>query len=98
MPQERIHQLTPRQQEILLWSCRGKTYADIAAILGLSSGTVKTYLDTARHKLNAVNITHAAAVAVATGIFTPEEILNRPEAADPPPDRANTPPPPQTPP
>jgi DNA-binding CsgD family transcriptional regulator len=79
MPQERVHQLTARQREILLWSCRGKTYADIAVILGLSTGTIKTYLDTARHKLNTVNITHAAAVAVATGIFTPEEIIQAEE-------------------
>jgi DNA-binding CsgD family transcriptional regulator len=95
---ERTHQLSAREREILLWSCRGKTYADIAAILGLAPGTVKTYLDTARHKLNVVNITHAAAVAVAIGIFTAEEILNRPEAAAPSIDPANTPQPPQTPP
>lgn len=89
---ERNHQLSPRQREILLWSCRGKTYADIALILGLSTASVKTYLDQTRWKLNAVNITQAAAVAVATGIFTPEEILT------PSRDQTNTPEPPQTPP
>lgn len=89
-PMERNHQLSPRQREILLWSCRGKTYADIALILGLSTASVKTYLDQTRWKLNAVNITQAAAVAVATGIFTPEEILT------PSPAQTSTPEPPQS--
>ena len=38
-------------------------------ILGLAFGTVKTHLDTARHKLQCMNLTHAAAVAFATGVF-----------------------------
>jgi DNA-binding CsgD family transcriptional regulator len=80
MPQERNHQLTEREREILLWSCRGKTFADTAMILGISTASIKTYLDHARWKLNAVNITQAAAIAVAVGIFTAEDILNRPEA------------------
>jgi DNA-binding CsgD family transcriptional regulator len=92
MAWERNHELSPRQREILLWACRGKTYADIAAILGLANASIKTYLDTTRHKLNAVNLPQACAIAVATGIFTPEEILT------PSLDRTNTPEPPQTPP
>jgi DNA-binding CsgD family transcriptional regulator len=74
------HPLSPREREILLWSCRGKTFADTAAILGLSTASIRTHLDHARYKLNAVNITHAAAVAVAVGIFTPEEVLQPPVA------------------
>ena len=80
---DRRHPLSPREREILLWSCRGKTYDDIAQIAGLSNGTVKRYLDTARHKLNVVNLIQACATAVAEGIFTSEEILNRPEAEVP---------------
>ena len=38
-------------------------------ILGLAFGTVKVHLDTARHKLQCMNLTHAAAVAFATGVF-----------------------------
>ena len=97
MPQEQNHQLSAREREILLWACRGKTYADITSIVGLSAHSVKTYLDHCRFKLNAVNITQAAAIAVATGIFTPADILNRPEAA-PTPGPANTPPRRQSPP
>ena len=44
------HQLSPRQREILLWSCRGKTYVEIGLITGLSKGSIKTYLDQARYK------------------------------------------------
>jgi DNA-binding CsgD family transcriptional regulator len=78
MPQERNHQLSAREREILLWACRGKTYAETAAILGLSTASIKTYLDHARYKLNTVNITQACAVASAVGIFTPDEILQPP--------------------
>jgi DNA-binding CsgD family transcriptional regulator len=95
MAWQRNHELTAREREILLWACRGKTYADTALIVGLATASVKTYLDHARYKLNAVNITQACAIAVAVGIFTPEDILNRPA---PSPDPANTPPPPQSPP
>lgn len=90
MEPDRRHRLSARQREILLWSCRGKTFADIALITGLSTASVKTYLDQARYKLNAVSITQAAAVAVAKGIFAPEEILT------PSPAQTSTPEPPQT--
>jgi len=42
---------------------------EIAEILGLAFGSVKTHLDAARHKLHCMNLTHAAAVAFATGSF-----------------------------
>jgi DNA-binding CsgD family transcriptional regulator len=61
--------LSKREEQCLIWAARGKTYQDIAGILNLSFGSVKSYLDTARHKLNCVNLTHAAAVAVATGVI-----------------------------
>jgi DNA-binding CsgD family transcriptional regulator len=86
MPQERNHQLTERQREILLWICRGKTYAEIAMILGLSNASIKSYLDTTRHKLNVVNLPQACALAVAYGILTADEILT------PSPDPTSTPP------
>jgi DNA-binding CsgD family transcriptional regulator len=91
----RNNQLSPREREILLWACRGKTYADISLIVGLANATIKSYLDTARHKLNVVNLTQACAVAVATGILTPDEILNPPpaEAEAPSSDPASAPPP-----
>ena len=75
---ERRHPLTKREREILLWACRGKTYAEIVLITRLSHASVKTYLDTARHKLNVVNLPQACAVAVAHGILSRDDILNRP--------------------
>ena len=89
----RRHQLSARQRQILLWACRGKTYAEIGLITGLGFASVKTYLDASRFKLNTTNIAHACAVAVAGGIFTAEEILLSPSH-----DQTNTPKPPQIPP
>ncbi len=59
--------LSRREEQCLIWAARGKTYQEIAEILELTFGSVKTHLDTARHKLNCMNLTHAAAYAVATG-------------------------------
>ena len=61
--------ISERELQCLIWSARGKTYKDIADILGVSFSTVKFYLDTARHKLNCINVTHTVAVAIATGII-----------------------------
>jgi DNA-binding CsgD family transcriptional regulator len=70
-----IH-LSNREEQCLLWAARGKTYQETAMILGLAFSTVKRHLDTARHKLQCMNLTQAAAVAVATGVF-PAQALDR---------------------
>ena len=62
-------QLSPREEQCLIWAARGKTYQEIADILSLSLGSVKTHLDTARHKLRCINLTHAVGIAVATGVI-----------------------------
>jgi DNA-binding CsgD family transcriptional regulator len=61
--------LSKREEQCLIWAARGKTYRDICEILNISFGSVKSYLDTARHKLNCINLTHAVAVAIATGVI-----------------------------
>ena len=61
--------LSRRERECLYWAARGKTFGEIATILDLSERTVKFYLDIARHKLQATNITEAVAKAVATHAF-----------------------------
>jgi DNA-binding CsgD family transcriptional regulator len=68
LPASSVH-LSNREEQCLLWAARGKTYQEIATIQGLAFGTVKTHLDAARHKLQCMNLTHAAAVAFATGVF-----------------------------
>ena len=60
-----------------MWSARGKTYAETALILGLSFGSIKSYLDTARYKLNAVTLPQATALAVACGIITTADLAGR---------------------
>lgn len=56
--------LSRRERECLYWASRGKTFSEIGIILSLSERTVKFYLDIARHKLGATNITEAVAKAV----------------------------------
>jgi DNA-binding CsgD family transcriptional regulator len=68
LPAFPVH-LSNREEQCLLWAARGKTYQEIAEILGLAFGSVKTHLDAARHKLHCMNLTHAAAVAFATGVI-----------------------------
>jgi DNA-binding CsgD family transcriptional regulator len=68
LPPLPVH-LSTREEQCLLWAARGKTYQEIAEILGLAFGSVKTHLDGARHKLRCMNLTHAAAVAFATGVI-----------------------------
>jgi DNA-binding CsgD family transcriptional regulator len=70
-------ELSKREEECLIWAARGKTYHDIARILNLSFASVKTYLDTARHKLSCINLTHAVAVAIATEVI-PAKALRQP--------------------
>jgi DNA-binding CsgD family transcriptional regulator len=56
--------LSPREALCLEWASNGKTFDDIADILGLSSHTVRMYLDASRQKLKCLNITHAVARAI----------------------------------
>jgi len=67
-------ELSKREEQCLIWAARGKTYDDIAGILNLSFASVKTYLDTARHKLSCINLTHAVAVAIATGVISAKAV------------------------
>ena len=62
-------QLSRREEQCLIWAARGKTHQEIAEILSLSPTSVRTHLDTARHKLHCINLTHAVGVAVATGVI-----------------------------
>ncbi len=62
-------QLSAREQQCLTWAARGKTQQEVAEILDLSLGSVKTHLDTARRKLHCKNLTHAVGIAVAAGVI-----------------------------
>ncbi len=67
--------LSRREEQCLIWAARGKTYQEIADILDLSFGSVKSHLDTARHKLHCINLTHAVAVAVASGAIPATSLM-----------------------
>lgn len=75
-PPAAVH-LSRREEQCLIWAARGKTHQEIAEILGLSPGSVKTHLDTARHKLHCINLTHAVGVAVATGVIPVTALRDR---------------------
>jgi DNA-binding CsgD family transcriptional regulator len=76
LPPPAVH-LSRREEQCLIWAARGKTHQEVAEILGLSPGSVKTHLDTARHKLHCINLTHAVGVAVATGVIPVTALRDR---------------------
>lgn len=51
--------LGEREREALTWAARGKTFAEIGQILGLSRRTVEFHLDNARRKLGVPTRTQA---------------------------------------
>jgi LuxR family quorum-sensing system transcriptional regulator SinR len=63
--------LTPREREVLRWSAAGKSYWEIATILGISERTVRFFMGNARRKLDVVSNTQAVAEAVWRG-FLPQ--------------------------
>ena len=63
--------LSPREVECLQWIAEGKTAWECATILGLSQHTVRCYLESARHKLNATSNTHAVSIAHRAGLLLP---------------------------
>jgi DNA-binding CsgD family transcriptional regulator len=71
-------QLSPREEQCLVWAARGKTHQEIADILGIGSGSVKSHLDSSRHKLHCINVAHAVGVAVASGVIPSEALRDSP--------------------
>lgn len=63
--------LSPRELECLQWTAEGKTAWECSVILGISEHTVRCYLESARHKLNASSNTHAVSIAYRSGVLFP---------------------------
>ena len=42
--------------------------------MGVGKGSARTYLDTARSRLGCINVTHAVAVAIATGLISAQAL------------------------
>ena len=66
---ERAVPLTQRHVECLRWAADGKTAAEIAIILGLSTYTVGNHLVEARRRLGTTNIVHTIATAIRMGLI-----------------------------
>lgn len=64
-----VPKLTERELEVLKWSADGKTAADIARILTLSTSTVNFHIRSVIAKTNASNKAGAVAIAASRGLF-----------------------------
>lgn len=58
------HRLTPREIETLSWVAAGKSYWEIAVILGITERTVRFFMSNARRKLDVVTNPQAVAEAL----------------------------------
>jgi DNA-binding response OmpR family regulator len=63
--------LGERERETLTWAARGKTFAEIGEILGLSRRTVEFHLDNARRKLGVPTRTQALIKAALGHLIEP---------------------------
>ena len=68
------NRLSTRERECMVWTARGKTVDDIAAILDISADTVRVYMKRIMGKLQVSNKTHAVAKALALGMIEPTEV------------------------
>ncbi len=62
-------ELSPREKEALMHLSQGMSRQEVADMLKISENTLRAYIDSARHKLGAMNVTHAVALALAKGVI-----------------------------
>jgi DNA-binding CsgD family transcriptional regulator len=62
-------ELSPRERDALTLLASGQSRAEAAENLKISEHTFRVYVDTARHKLGALNTTHAVALALSRGLI-----------------------------
>ena len=65
--------LSAREKEILFWLAEGKSNWDVSVILGISERTIRFHIKNVMKKLNAVNRTHAVAIAICENIIDPRQ-------------------------
>ncbi|HBZ43139.1 MAG TPA: LuxR family transcriptional regulator [Maritimibacter sp.] len=61
--------LSPRELAAIRCLARGLSRAQASAELGISEHTLRVYIESARHKLGALNTTHAVARALSFGLI-----------------------------
>jgi DNA-binding NarL/FixJ family response regulator len=76
-----VPRLTAREWEVLALAAHGMPYAEIAARLHLSAGTVRKHMEHVRERLGVHSVTAAAAVAMP---HAPARLRLRSTAAAPP--------------
>ncbi|GAB7204273.1 hypothetical protein OS21_07620 [Dickeya oryzae] len=62
-----------RENEILYWASMGKTYQEIALILGITTSTVKFHIGNVVKKLGVLNAKHAIRLGVEMNLIKPVE-------------------------
>ena len=62
---------TPREHEVLYWASMGKTYDDIAIILGIAERTVKFHMANLVRKMGVSNARQAIRLGVELNMITP---------------------------
>ena len=67
--QEEFVTLSPRERDALTMISTGASRSATAEHLSISENTLRVYLDSARNKLGALNMPHAVALAVRSGII-----------------------------
>jgi len=71
-PPSPVESLTQREQEILRWASKGKTYAEISLIAAISERTVKFHMANIVEKLEVSNAKHAISKAQENGFYLRE--------------------------
>ena len=61
--------LSPREVSAMTYLAKGFSRAQAADQLRISEHTLRVYIEAARHKLGAINTTHAVARALSSGII-----------------------------
>jgi LuxR family quorum-sensing system transcriptional regulator SinR len=61
--------ITSRELEALEWIAEGRSVEDTAMTMRISAAAVRAHLDSARHKLQAVNCAHAVTKAIRRGLI-----------------------------
>lgn len=64
--------LSPREIDVMTCLALGHSRAQAAEILKISESTLRVYIESARHKLGALNTTHAVARAMTQGLIMVE--------------------------
>ena len=62
--------LSPREMDAIRYLALGKSRSQIAETLSISEHTLRVYIDSARHKLGALNTVHAVSTAFNKGLIS----------------------------